>query len=233
MSTQQFTRRQDATGTAIPDALSRWARTWVWLLPVWGVLLALSTLTHQPSYDTDFEGYADYVTTGTFLVSHIVASIGGAALAVIGAVALAVALVATPGARTALRGLMAFGAGQVLMTAGFGVAAFFQPAIGRAFQDGNDAVSRSINEDVYGTEVFGVIGAGLLLFVVGAALLGRAANRSGLVPVWAGRMFPLAAAAFAVTGFTVDILQPVAGLLIAVSAAAMARALPSGSARPV
>ena len=213
--------------------MRRWARIWIWLLPVWGSLLALSTVTHQPDYKTDFEGYADYITTTPFLVSHIIASIGGAALAVIGAVALAIALAATPAARTALRGLMAFGAAQVLMTAGFGVAAFFQPAIGRAFQGGQDAVSRSINEDVYGPEVFGVIGAGLLLFIVGAALLGRAANRSGLVPVWVGRLFPLAAGAFAITGFTIEILQPVAGLLIAVSAAAMARAVFSDSMPPV
>ena len=216
--------RQTARG-ALPGELPRWARTWVWLLPAWGVLLALSTVTHQPSYDTDFEGYADYVTTGAFLVSHLVASIGGAVLAVIGAVALAVLLAATPAARTALAGLVAFLAAQVLMTTEFAVAAFFQPAIGRAFHDGHDAVARAVNEDVYGTELFGTIGLGLLLFIAGAALLGRAANRSGLVPVWAGRTFALAAPAFALAGFSLEILQPVAGLLIAVAAAVLARSL--------
>ena len=214
---------------AVNGDLKEWSRRWVWLLPAWGVLLAVSTVTHQPSYDTDFEGYADYVTTAPFLVSHLVASIGGAVLAVVGSVALVVALAATPAARTALRGLMAFLGAQVLVVAGFAVAAFFQPAIGRAFHDGHDAVSRAVNKDVYGTELLATIGAGLLLFIVGAALLGRAANRSGLVPVWAGRMFALAVPAFAIAGFTLEILQPLAGLLIAVSTAAMARAVSSAA----
>lgn len=225
MAMRQLHHDQDAGRQGLPPAVHTWARTWVWLLPVWGVLLAVSTLTHQPDYDTDFEGYADYINTTPFLLSHLVASIGGAVLAVIGAVALAVALTTTPAARTALGGLMAFLAGQVLMTSGFAVAAFFQPAIGRAFQDGNDAVARAVNEDVYGPEIFATIGLGLLLFIIGAALLGRAANRSGIAPLWAGRLFAVAAVAFAVTGFSIDILQPVAGLLIAVATGAIAKAV--------
>ena len=221
--------RHQGAGTELPEVIGRWARIWVWALPVWGILLALSTLTHQPDYTTDFESYADYVTTAPFLISHIVASIGGAVLAVIGAVALAIPLATTPPARTALRGLTTFIAGQLLMLSGFAVAAFFQPAIGRAFQEGHDAVSRSINADVYGPELIAMIGVGLILFIVGAALLGRAANHSGLAPVWAGRMFALAVPAFAVAGFTVEILQPVAGLMIAVSCGALARGVSSDS----
>ena len=227
MTARHLDRDQEAERTGVPPALHRWARTWVWLLPAWAVLLALSTVTHQPDYKTDFEGYADYVTTTPFLLSHLVASIGGAVLAVIGATALAIVLAATPAARSALGGLMAFLAAQVLMTAGFAIAAFFQPAIGRAFHDGQDEVSRTINEDVYGPELFATIGLGLLLFIVGAALLGRAANRSGLAPVWAGRAFALAAPVFAVSGLTLEILQPLAGLVIAASAAALARAAAS------
>ena len=77
-------------------------------MAVWGLLLSLSTLTHQPDYDTDLEKYAEYITTTRFLLSHLVASIGGAALAVVGATALAVRLAVTPAARTALWGLAAF-----------------------------------------------------------------------------------------------------------------------------
>ena len=227
MTARQLHRDQWAGNAGVPPAIHGWARTWVWLLPAWGVLLALSTVTHQPSYDTDFEGYADYITTTPFLLSHLLASIGGAVLAVIGATALAVALAATPAARSALGGLMAFLAAQILMTAGFAVAAFFQPAIGRAFHDGHDAVARAVNEDVYGPELFATIGLGLLLFVVGAGLLGRAANRSGVAPVWAGRAFAIAAPVFAVSGLTLEILQPFAGLVIAASAAALARAVSS------
>jgi hypothetical protein len=56
----------------------------VWLLPAFGLLLALSTIRQQPPVQTDFAGYARFVTTGEFLVSHLVASIGGAALAILG-----------------------------------------------------------------------------------------------------------------------------------------------------
>lgn len=55
-----------------------------WLLPAFGLLLALSTIRQQPPVQTDFEGYARFVTTGEFLVSHLVASIGGAGLAILG-----------------------------------------------------------------------------------------------------------------------------------------------------
>ena len=229
MTARQLDHNRTMGSTGVPTAVQGWARTWVWLLPAWGVLLALSTLTHQPSYDTDFEGYADYVTTTPFLLSHLGASIGGAVLAVVGATALAIALASTSAARLALGGLMAFLASQILVSAGFAVAAFFQPAIGRAFQDGHDAVSRTINDDVYGAELFATIGIGLLLFIVGAALLGSAANRSGLVPVWAGRMFALAVPVFAIAGLSLEILQPVAGVLIAVSSAAMARGVTSAA----
>ena len=64
--------------------LTRVACKGVWLLPAFGLLLALSTIRQQPPVQTDFEGYARFVTTGEFLVSHLVASIGGAALAILG-----------------------------------------------------------------------------------------------------------------------------------------------------
>ncbi len=104
MRTRQVHDDQWSDVRGLPAGLHRWARRWVWLLPMWGVLLALSTLTHQPDYDADFEGYADYITTTGFLLSHLLASIGGAVLAVIGAVALAVALASRPAVRTAWGG---------------------------------------------------------------------------------------------------------------------------------
>ena len=64
--------------------LTRVACKGVWLLPAFGLLLAFSTIRQQPPVQTDFEGYARFVTTGEFLVSHLVASIGGAALAILG-----------------------------------------------------------------------------------------------------------------------------------------------------
>jgi hypothetical protein len=61
----------------------------------------------------------------------------------------------------------------------FGVAAFFQPAIGRAFLDGGGEIAVAINEDVYGGPLFLTVGLSLLLFIVGGILLGIAASRRG------------------------------------------------------
>jgi len=74
--------------------LQRPATLGLWLLPVYGLLLAVSTVTQEPDVETDFAGYARYITTGEFLLSHLVASIGGAALAVLGVMAAAVFLAA-------------------------------------------------------------------------------------------------------------------------------------------
>src|ERR1700694_2459832 len=67
------------------DRTTRWG---LWALPVWTVLLFLGTLTHQPDTQTDFAGFARYVTTTQFLISHIVASIIGAGIGVLGFLAL-------------------------------------------------------------------------------------------------------------------------------------------------
>src|SRR3712207_2699280 len=79
--------------------------------------------------------------------------------------------------RLALWGLITFVIGQTLTTAVFGVAAFFQPAIGDAFLAGNEAVARSVNEDVYGPALFATVGVGLVLWMFGVIQLGRAIHR--------------------------------------------------------
>jgi hypothetical protein len=211
--------------STLPYVLSRWTRLCIWLLPVWGLLLVISTLTSQPDFATDFEGYARYVTTTPFLLSHLFASIGGAALGAIGAVALAVHMSTGRAARMALWGMAAFTASQVVTASVFGVAAFFQPAVGRAYLEGQQAVARAINADVYGTEVFAVVGAGLLLMIIGAVLLGSAAARARVGPVWAGILFAVAVPVFAIGGQIFGILRTVAGLAIVISTAVIARAV--------
>jgi hypothetical protein len=57
--------------------LDQTARGGLWALPVWTLLLFLGTVTHQPDPWTDFAGFARYVTTTEFLISHIFASIIG------------------------------------------------------------------------------------------------------------------------------------------------------------
>ena len=200
----------------VSDRLQSWGRVAVWAVAVYGILLAASTITHQPDYKTDFPAYADYVTTQQFLVSHVLGSIAGAGFAVIGAAAIFV-LAVRSAPRASAWGFILWSFAQVGLASVFGVAAFFQPAVGRAFIDGGGDVAVDINERVYDGPVLVMVGVGLVLFLVGAILLGMAARRTELLPRWAGLIFVVSAVAFVLSFFLFDTVQPVAGLGIAVA----------------
>lgn len=196
------------------DRLLNWGRLALWALPVYGVLLAVSTITHQPDYQTDFPAYARYVTTPQFLLSHLVASIGGAAFALVGAAGLLI-LADQVAPRLARWGFVLWSFAQVGLASVFGVAAFFQPAIGRAFLDGGGDIAVAINEDVYGGPVLVVVGLSLLLFTAGGIMLGVAASRRQMLPRWAGFTFAASVTLFVLSFFLFDVIQPLGGLGIA------------------
>src|ERR671919_3034565 len=158
------------------DRLKRWGRLALWAIAVYGALLAVSTITHQPDYKTDFPAYARYVTTSQFLLSHLIASIAGAGFGLVGAAGLFI-LADEVAPRPARWGFVLWAFAQVGLASVFGVAAFFQPAIGRGFLDGGGEVAVAINEDVYGGPLMVMVGLSMLLFIVGGILLGIAASR--------------------------------------------------------
>jgi hypothetical protein len=212
---------------ADPDAsvLGRWARRGIWLLPVYALLLALSTVTHQPDYTTDFPGYAKYVTTGTFLASHLAASILGAGLGIVGTVALGVLLAAGRSATPAMVGLACTLVGNVLFTAIFAAAAFAQPAIGKAWLNGAHDVATSVNSDVYGPPLFATFAVGAPLFIAGAILMGVAVKRHSPKLRWSGIGYAVFLPLFLVSGFLFDIVQPVMAVLLLVTTLSIARRL--------
>jgi hypothetical protein len=59
-------------------------------LPLFGAMLTMSTLTHQPDYGSDFSSYAEAITTPRFLASHLLASIVGVGIGAIALVSVAV-----------------------------------------------------------------------------------------------------------------------------------------------
>ncbi len=206
------------------DRLGTWARTAVWALPVYGVLLAGGTITQQPDYRTDFTAYADYITTSMFLASHVIASIGGAVVSLIGMTALCL-LTEHVSPRRARWGFVTSAIGQIGLASIFGVAAFAQPAIGRAFLDGERAVAETINADVYGGPLVATAAVSLVAFIAGGVLLGGAARRVGTWPRWAGVTFTTSITVFAVGVFVeVPFLQPVAAIGLTVASVAIARA---------
>lgn len=214
-----------ATATA-----TRFARLGLWLIPVYGALLAVSTLTHQPDYDTDFESYADYITTDRFLASHLGASIAGAALGLLGVVAALAFLVRGPAVTAAILGAASMIVGNVLFTALFGVAAFAQPAIGRAFLEGASGV-RDLNDDVYGTPLFATAAVGFLFFLAGAILLGLAIARVAQPLRWVGIGFGASLVLFVLGFLLLDVAQPIAGVLLAVVGVVLALRLPRYSSQ--
>lgn len=216
-------------GSARTTTATRFARTGLWLMPIYGALLALSTLTHQPDYDTDFQSYAEYVTTDRFLVSHLGASIAGAALGLLGVVAALAFLARGPAVTAAILGAAFTIVGNVLFTALFGVAAFAQPAIGEAFLGGASGVPE-LNDDVYGTPLFATAAVGFLFFLAGGILLGVAIARHARPLRWVGIGFAVSVVLFVLGFLLLDIAQPIGGALLAAVGVVLALRLPQYSA---
>src|SRR4030095_5098483 len=127
------------------------ARGALWALPVWAALLFLGTLTHQPDPQTDFPGFSAYVTTTSFLLSHLINSITGAAIGSIGVIGLMLNLQDSKGAARAINGTVATVVSNTLVSSIFGVAAFAQTAMGRMFLAGEQNALDFYNQVYNGT----------------------------------------------------------------------------------
>ncbi|MFF5083195.1 hypothetical protein ACFY36_39640 [Actinoplanes sp. NPDC000266] len=189
-------------------------KIFLWALPAYGALLGLSTLTHQPPV-SDFGAYAEYVTTGTFLISHLGASIFGAALAILGATGLAFALASKP----AFAGLALTTIANVFLAATFGSAAFVQPGIGRAHLAGVPGMATLNGDTAYGPALFATALSASFLLVAAAVLMGVAISRAGLRPY--GIAYAALMTLF-VAGIAVPVVQPFAGFGFALATALLA-----------
>lgn len=206
----------------------------LWALVIWSVLLFYATMTHQPPYRTDFAGWARYVTGTEFLFSHLVASIVGAAVGILGFVALTRLLAERGAPRMAITALVAVIVGITLTTAVFGVAAFAQPAIGRAFLAGHTEMP-ALYEDVNSGPLFGTALPGVLLLSAGLVGYGVALVRTRLAPRLAGWALAIGGPVFAILGVALaDIVQSVGAALLVVGTVLIAwsgRSRPRGSPR--
>ncbi len=210
----------------------RITRAGLWLLPVYGAMLALSTVSHQPPFRSDFPGYARYITTDTFLASHLALTIGGAALGSIGVLSAVIYLAAGRAPATGYLGGALTLAANIASTAVFGAATFAQPAIGRAYLNGMDGVV-ALNADIYGPTLDAVAGTGILLFILGGIVLGIAIARTspGLLR-WTGIGYVLAFVAFLVTGVVFPLGQTISAAALAVASAVIAWRLPAETVPP-
>ncbi len=197
------------------------ARGALWALPVWAALLFLSTLTHQPDTQTDFAGFAAYVTTNQFLLSHLVGSIAGAAIGSIGVIGLMLYLQDTKVAGRAITGMVATVAGNTLTSSIFGVAAFAQTAMGRMFLAGQQNAPDFYNQ-VYAGPLFGTALVALLLFIVGGVFAGIAIAASGRLPRWAGWVYAVSTVGFVLSNFLFPVGQSLMSALLIVATVAVA-----------
>ena len=200
---------------------TRFGRRTLWALPVWAALLFLGTLTHQPDAQTQFAAFADYVTTPQFLASHLIASILGAAIGSVGVVGLLLYLQDTRVMGRAAAGMVATVVGNTATSAIFGVAAFAQPAMGRAFLAGQ-ANAPDFYNAVYGLPLFGTAVVALLFFMAGGVFAGSAIAGSGRLPRWAGWVYAISTVAFVLSNFLVPVGQSVASALLFAATVAVA-----------
>jgi hypothetical protein len=210
----------------------RAARIGLWALPLYGLLLGLSTLTHQPSVD-DFDAYARYVTTDVFLISHLGASIFGAGMAILGAIAVTAYLVRGRAARTAVVGLVLTTVTNVFMSAAFGSAAFVQPGIGRAHLNGVTGMAAINDDTAYGPALFATALTATFFLMVAAIVLGTAIARTSPRLRWYGIAYAVLLPAFALSGFLLQPVQPFAGFALAAATDALAVRLPRTAASAV
>ena len=178
-----------------PSATTTWTTAGVIALPVSAVLLAVGTLTPQPDQASDPDGWARFVTSTSYLPSHIATTLVGAALMILGTFALTV-LIAGRAPRLAPTGMLLAVTGQVFFSVPAVVSTFVTPAIGQAYLNGNQAVMTL----EFPAAMTAITLVALLLTVVGNIILGIAAARSGVVPRWAGIVWATATVIFYVLG---------------------------------
>lgn len=194
-----------------------------WLLPVVSGLTLWGTLRHQPDPYTKFADWSEFVTTRLFLIQHLSVSIIGQALFVLGAIGLAAALVAhSPRGRSAAWGVALGVLGSGGLIAGFGLAAFGQPAVGRLHARGYTGADE-VFDDMYTPAAFVVLLAGALLWAISTTLLARSAAALPSVSRPAAWMYGASGPLVAVLGVAIGELQTVGATLGLVGGVLVAR----------
>lgn len=185
-----------------------------------------ASLDPQPDQVKHPEAWARFVSSNHYILTHVIGSIGGAVLAILGVFALGAYLANSRAGRLGLVALVVTVVGQAVGLVIGGISTFATPAIGQAFLSGFKDVMQ-----IQFSPVMSVIFAlAILLMIVGNVLLGVAVWRSGTLPKWAGAIWLASVLLFYILGAVLGILttgsslptQPVGALLIVISGTWMA-----------
>jgi hypothetical protein len=180
-----------------------WIRLGLLALPVYGLLTFWSTLRPQPNPNEDFEAYARFVSSTSYMLGHLLGSTLSTILAIFGVFALRAYLVRSRAGRLTLVAMVITVTGHALFLVISRISTFATSSIGRAYLAGNEAVTEvDFGLAVTATFMLGILLAlvGILLALVGNVLLGVAVWRSGTLPRWAGAIWAASALMFYVLG---------------------------------
>ena len=168
--------------------INKWIGVGLLGLPLYGALTFFSSLNPQPDPNTQFEAWSHYVTTDSYALKHLFASILGLILGIFGTFALGAYLTRSRAPRLGLVAVVITVLGSALFLPAMGVSTFTLPKEGQAYLAGieeYDKLPLNFADYLYlWTSLLTIV----LLFV-GNVLLGVAVWRSGILPRWAGALW--------------------------------------------
>jgi hypothetical protein len=169
---------------SIPNT-TRWIGIGLLGLPLFGALTFWSSLDPQPDPNTHYEAWSRFVTTGHYVLTHVLGSILGLILAIFGTFALGVYLTNSRAGRLGLVAMVLTVFGSALFLPGMGVSAFAAPEEGQAYLAGIEEFSKL--PTTFADTIFAATSLLMVLLIfAGNVLLGVAVWRSGVLPKWAG-----------------------------------------------
>jgi len=209
------------------NTTTNWIRGGLLALPSYGLLTFATTFDAQPDQVKEPEAWARYVSTTSYLLTHLFAATGGPILAIFGVFALGAYLATSRSGRLGLAAMVTAAAGHALLMVPSVISTFVSPAIGEAYLAGMGNVIEGVE---FHPAMIVIYLLGLLLAFVGNVLLGVAVYRSGTLPKAAGVLWVVSVLTFYVLGAVLGIFtteaslptQPVGALLMAISGGWMA-----------
>ena len=172
--------------------ITRWIGIGLLSLPLYGVLTFFSSLNPQPDPNADYEAWARYVTTESYLLKHLFLSVLGTILSIFGTIALGAYLTRSRAGRLGLVAMVITLLGSGLFLTIGGVSTFSAPQEGHAYLAGIEEYSQ-LPPILANYAQLATLGLGTLVLLVGNVLLGIAVWRSGILPKWAGALWAAAA----------------------------------------
>ncbi len=168
--------------------VTRWMGVGLLGLPLYGVLTFFSSLDPQPDPNTHYDAWARYVTTDSYVLTHLFLSDLGLILAIFGTFALGAYLAGSLAGRMGLVAMAIAVFGSLLFLMVGGVSTFSSPEQGQMHLQGIEGY-REMPAILAQSAMMATFAASFLLMLVGNVLLGVAVWRSGTLPRWAGALW--------------------------------------------